>query len=125
MQTRVRADRVSWFGADTCRAPGHAGDAIQESSSATHPGNPPEQPDYLGRVPRPRQIPRSRAELARTAKSAEVEPVSSDPSVRGPERAVETYRSRGWKPPLESRGRTRSTSGARMIVHVPDGKDPI
>ena len=55
-----------------------------------HPGNPPEQPDYLVRTLGVRQIPRSRAELARTAESAKVEPASSDPSLRGAELAVET-----------------------------------
>jgi hypothetical protein len=49
-------DRVSWFGANTRQHLQHAGNAIQESSSAVHPGNPPEQPEQFVRDRAPGQI---------------------------------------------------------------------
>src|SRR3954452_2936689 len=63
-QSLVWTDRASWFGADARQHLSHAGDAIQESSSAMHPGTPPEQPEQFVRARVAGQIRRARAQRA-------------------------------------------------------------
>jgi hypothetical protein len=51
-----RADRVSWFGAAARQTTRTVQETRFSSQHLPHPGNPPEQPDYLGRHRLQRQI---------------------------------------------------------------------